>query len=136
MTPRDLKKLAGVHPALSLRVAQILGEMAASGFQMCVTDGVRTTAQQQALYAQGRTKPGAIVTNRDGVTKKSNHQRKSDGYGHAVDCAFLVGGQPSWDARLPWQRYGELVIKHGLVWGGSWTSLHDLPHAELPEDDL
>lgn len=105
--------------------------MEALGFPMIVTSTVRTTDQQQALYAKGRTTPGPIVTNADGVIKTSNHQAKADGWGHAVDCAFLINGTPSWDLRLPWATYGACGKALGLQWGGDWNSLVDLPHLEL-----
>ena len=128
MTDHDRIKLVGVDPRLPDLVAKIFTAMAALGFWMEVTDGLRTTAQQQALYAQGRTTPGPIVTNADGVTTLSNHQG-----GLAVDCCFLVNGAPSWDARLPWKAYGACAEALGLKWGGDWTSLVDLPHLELPK---
>ena len=128
-----IAKLDGVHPRLVEAVHRILDAMHALGLQMLVTDGVRTTAQQQAKYAQGRTTPGKIVTQVDGVRKRSNHQTKADGFGHAVDLCFMVDGAPSWDAGLPWRLYGEMAQSQGLVWGGSWTSFVDRPHLELPK---
>lgn len=96
---------------------------------MFVVQGVRTTLQQKALYAKGRTEPGPVVTYKDGVVHKSNHQPWPDGLGHAVDCAFL-GADPFGDHQ-PWEDYGKLVEAQGLVWGGRWTGLVDRPHAEL-----
>lgn len=129
-------KLAGVHPQLLGKVLRILDVMQLAGFPMIVTDGVRTEAQQRALYAQGRTEPGAIVTQLDGVHLRSRHQIKADGFGRAVDCAFLVNGRPSWDEALPWRLYGELAIALGLAWGGHWTSFPDKPHIELPDPTI
>lgn len=102
----------------------MLAAMEAIGHPMKVVQGARTVAQQQALYAQGRTAPGHIVTQCDGVLKKSNHQG-----GFAVDCAFQ-GAQP-FGEQHPWAVYGVLVQTVGLVWGGGWTK-PDRPHAELP----
>ena len=96
---------------------------------MFVVQGVRTTAEQKALYAQGRTAPGAIVTYCDGVVHPSNHQPRADGLGHAVDCAFLGAG-PFGDQQ-PWELYGEAVEAEGLIWGGRFHGLVDRPHAEL-----
>lgn len=123
--------LDGVHPALSTMIKHVLTFMAASGHPMMVINGTRTAAEQCLLFAQGRTSPGHIVTNCDGLHKKSNHQPQADGYGHAVDCCFVVEGKPSWDIRLPWKTYGKAVTDIGLSWGGDWTTLFDLPHAEL-----
>ena len=127
-------RLLGVHPVLARRVGSILEAMTVLGFPMMVTDGVRTTEQQQALYAKGRTAPGKRVTNVDGLVKKSNHQPKDDGFGYAVDCCFLdERGKPSWAESHPWKLYGEMAKALGLVWGGDWRSLVDKPHVELPK---
>lgn len=128
--PHRFAKLAGCHPDLTRRVRAIVLAMLELGYHMIVTDGVRTQAQQQKLYAQGRTAPGPIVTQADGVTRLSNHQPKA-GLGHAVDCCFLVDGTPSWADTLPWARYGALARAVGLKWGGDWTT-PDRPHVELP----
>jgi peptidoglycan L-alanyl-D-glutamate endopeptidase CwlK len=131
------EKLIGVHPTLVERVLKILDAMAALGFPMIVVQGVRTTEQQQALYAKGRTAPGSKVTNADGVRAKSNHQPKADGYGHAVDCCFLdERGKPSWAESHPWALYGAMAKSLGLIWGGDWVKLNDRPHIELPKERL
>ena len=125
-------KLAGVHPKLKAKVGQILAGMAAMGYPMLVTDGVRTDAEQAALYAQGRTAPGKIVTNADGVTHRSRHQLHADGCGHAVDCCFLdASGKPTWDEGYPWATYGAIAESFGLNWGGRWRNPVDKPHIEL-----
>lgn len=130
-------KLAGVHPDLIARVTRVLAAMSALGFPMFVVSGVRTDAEQLALYHQGRTTPGKIVTNCDGVIKRSNHQTHSDGLGHAVDCAFvdnkLTVEDETWSPNSPWSAYGALAKAVGLHWGGDWvSSLNDRPHVELP----
>jgi peptidoglycan L-alanyl-D-glutamate endopeptidase CwlK len=130
-------KLNGIHPHLVVCVAKILDVMQILGHPMIVTDGVRTMTQQAALFAQGRTAPGPIVTNADGVVKHSNHQvHDSDGFGHAVDLAFLVDGKPSWDDKLPWATYGYVAKTLGLRWGGDdpgFIAAHmvDRPHIEI-----
>ena len=130
-------RLAGVHPELVEKVTKILRAMAILGHPMMVTDGVRTTEAQQALYAQGRTKPGKIVTWTDGVVKKSNHQPRGDGYGYAADCCFLTDmdgdgpDDPSWAESHPWALYGAMARALGLTWGGDWRQFVDRPHVEL-----
>lgn len=101
------------------------------GWPMMVTEGLRTTERQQQLYAQGRTTPGAIVTNADGVKAKSKHQS-----GRSVDCAFLdkFTGKPTWSDAYPWKLYGEMVKSQGLIWGGDWREIVDKPHAQLPPE--
>ena len=110
------------------------------GHPMIVTDGLRTAAQQRALFAQGRTRPGAIVTNADGDFKRSNHQPRLTGpyagFGCAADLTFLdADGRPSWAITHPWAIYGEQARALGLVWGGDWRSFKDRPHVELPQEN-
>jgi peptidoglycan L-alanyl-D-glutamate endopeptidase CwlK len=128
---RDLTRLTGIHPECRGRVLRVLMAMDALGHTMTITDGVRTADEQARLYAQGRTAPGAIVTNADGYTTRSNHQPKADGLGRAVDCCFVDDAfQPTWEG--PWAAYGACAEAVGLVWGGSWKSIQDKPHVEWP----
>jgi peptidoglycan L-alanyl-D-glutamate endopeptidase CwlK len=117
----------GIHASLVVKVNRVLAAMLALGYPMRICQGVRTVAQQQVLYAQGRTTPGAIVTNCDGILKKSRHQLASDGFGHAVDCCFVA--KDPWVG--PWKVYGEAGKASGLLWGGDFKSPIDRPHLEL-----
>lgn len=140
LTERDRRRLEGVHPELVARVGKILDAMRALGFPMLVIAGVRSLEQQQQLFAQGRTAPGARVTNADGVRSKSNHQVKADGFGHAVDCAFVddptTATIETWDPRQPWDVYGAMARALGLTWGGDWKTIIDRPHVELRDELL
>ncbi len=49
------------------------GDACAQGFMYGVAQGYRSIAEQNRLYAQGRTLPGPIVTNARGG--QSNHNR-------------------------------------------------------------
>lgn len=131
MTTRDRQRLDGVHPQLIKHLESIFDVMDAERKPIFVVQGVRTTQEQARLYAIGRTVKGTIVTNKDGILWRSDHQPHPDGFGHAVDCAF-IGPQP-FDPRHPWQIYGEECERRGLIWGGRWTAPHDSPHCELPE---
>jgi peptidoglycan L-alanyl-D-glutamate endopeptidase CwlK len=126
---RDQERLRGVLPALTTLLARVFEEQQAAGAPMFVVMGVRTTAEQQALYAQGRTAPGKIVTMKDGVVHKSNHQLKEDGFGHGVDCAFI--GSDPFEDKHDWEAFGRRVEAHGGTWGGRWAHPHDAPHVEL-----
>jgi peptidoglycan L-alanyl-D-glutamate endopeptidase CwlK len=130
LDPHRLARLRGCHPELKARVLTIIAALARQGHQVVLTQGVRSAAQQQALYAQGRYRPGKVVTNCDGVIKVSNHQVKADGYGHAVDVAWrTTRGDVTWEG--PWETLGRLAQTHGLIWGGTWR-FRDLCHLELP----
>jgi peptidoglycan L-alanyl-D-glutamate endopeptidase CwlK len=126
-----LWRLDGVHPKLVAACKTILLTMETLGFPMFIANGVRTVEEQNALYAQGRTKPGKIVTNVDGSDlTKATHCPQEDGYGHAVDFAFI--GPSPWDSKLPWKAFGENAKALGLKWGGDWKTMKgDLGHVEI-----
>jgi peptidoglycan L-alanyl-D-glutamate endopeptidase CwlK len=123
-----MPNLDKLHPDLRAKIDVVLAAMAVLGFPMKIIQGVRTVQEQQKLYAQGRTAPGNIVTNCDGVIKTSNHQIKADGFGHAADLAFQ-GAEP-FGEKHPWKCYGECAKALGLKWGGDWKT-PDRPHVEL-----
>jgi peptidoglycan L-alanyl-D-glutamate endopeptidase CwlK len=122
--PAGHARLSGVHPALVGRAMALIGMAAADGQTIRVSQGLRSFAEQDRLFAQGRTKPGPRVTNARGGQSLHN-------YGLAVDFVFLVGGRVSWERGLydqlgPWcSRIG------GLEWGGSWARFRDAPHVQL-----
>lgn len=131
MTQRDLERLTGVHHDLSHRLTFVYEEMVKLGFVMFVVEGVRTNERQAYLYSLGRSRPGQIVTYKDGERFRSNHQPHPDGMGYAVDSAFTPKEiKDPFSHRWPWEKFGELVESTGLLWGGRWKMV-DLPHSEL-----
>ena len=138
----SLDKMKKVHPKL---VEVMKAAIENSPYDFRITSGARTTEEQKALFALGRTKPGKIVTYANGVTSKSNHQIKSDGFGHAVDI-FLTGVYENGSYRKFSEQEGydvkrlKDVADHILSvakskninvgWGGNWKK-KDTPHFEL-----
>ncbi len=91
---------------------------------MRVISGTRSYAEQAALYAQGRTAPGKVVTNaRPGY---SNHN-----FGIAVDVGIFKG--KVYLAECPeYATLGPVGEKCGLLWGGRWAKPKtDRPHYEF-----
>lgn len=126
MNDASLKRLEAVHPELARRVAVMAAALAKRGIQIEVVQGLRTWAEQDALFAQGRTKPGNVVTRARGG--QSNHN-----YGTACDVCPVVNGKLDWNARESvWQIIGQEAIRAGLEWGGNWKKFPDRPHVQLP----
>lgn len=98
-----------------------------------VISGMRTYAEQDALYAQGRTKPGDKVTN--ARAGHSNHN-----FGIAFDVGLFSGNADPEKAKKyvssspVYKAVGALGMELGLEWGGSWTSIVDEPHFQLRPD--
>lgn len=134
----SLEKLHTCHPNL-----QILFKEVVKWFDCTVIYGHRTREEQARLYAQGRTAPGKIVTQKDGVEKLSKHQGEG---GEPPSLAVDVVPYP-----VDWQDEERMVYFAGFVigvakmkgiavrWGGDWdsdtetsdTNFRDLPHFEL-----
>jgi peptidoglycan L-alanyl-D-glutamate endopeptidase CwlK len=121
-------RLSFVMPLLAEKVrymAEIL-ELDSEPIYLVVLAGLRTWAEQNALYAQGRTLPGNIVTNAKGGESWHN-------FGCAVDCApEIVKGQIDWNGNHPqWKRMQQVGESLGLTSGATWTRLVDAPHFQL-----
>lgn len=105
-----------------------LQRLAGAWMKACVTQGIavtfgetfRTVAEQDALYAKGRTKPGKKVTNAPGSSYSSQHQwgiafdfyliMDIDGDGSTSDDAFN-------DRTGMFKKAAEIAKGLGLAWG-------------------
>jgi hypothetical protein len=126
MKPSSEKRLQQLHPALAAAVRAMIADLAAQGTVVEVVQGLRTFAEQDALYAKGRTAPGAIVTQARGG--ESNHN-----FGLAVDLCPFTNDKPDWNAPMAvWAAIGASAAAHGLEWGGQWKKFLDKPHVQLP----
>lgn len=120
---RSEKSIATLLPEVRPMARALVQRAAALGIQIKVISGLRSYAEQDALYAQGRTTPGPKVTNARGGY--SNHN-----FGIAFDIGVFSGTK-----YLPespkYKAVGVLGTDLGLEWGGNWTSIVDQPHFQL-----
>ena len=105
------------------RVQQFLDSCKALGIDVILTSTYRDYESQNALYAQGRTAPGKIVTNAKGGESWHNFRC-------AVDVCPIVNGKRDWDGSHPvWQELGHQGRLAGLEWAGEWKgSLRESAH--------
>ena len=129
---RDITKL---HPRLQAKFKLLQKKCAQEGIKIRATECLRTAKEQDALYAKGRTAPGSKVTNARGRDAKSMHQ-----WGVAVDIVIDMDADKDGDidirdlynAKLL-NVVGKIGQSIGLEWGGSWKSIVDKPHFQLPD---
>jgi peptidoglycan L-alanyl-D-glutamate endopeptidase CwlK len=117
------RNLEDLHPLVADKAKQLVQMAAAEGVEILVTSTLRTFEEQAELFAKGRTKPGAIVT--DAKPGSSWHN-----FGLAFDVVPLVNGKAIWNSPF-WNQIGELGMEVGLVWGGDFRSFKDKPHFEF-----
>lgn len=117
-----------LHPSVQRRLRAMLEKCKAAGIDILITSTYRDHASQQALYDQGRTKPGKKVTN-----------AKPGQSWHNWRCAFdvvpLRHGKPVWgttgeDLAL-WQQVGAIGKSVGLEWAGDWRTFKEYPHFQF-----
>ncbi len=131
-TARTEKNLKGLNQkflnVLLPFLSQVTELMAREGVVVEVLSGLRTWQQQTDLYAQGRTKPGKIVTNARPGSSWHN-------YGLAVDLGLFRDGVYL-DEKRPgeaWKLYERIALiarNYGLECGIDWTTIKDTPHFE------
>jgi peptidoglycan L-alanyl-D-glutamate endopeptidase CwlK len=126
----SIARIATLHPAIRSEAASILIESEKAGVGIRITSALRTPAEQEALYAQGRTKPGRIVTNAKAWQSYHN-------YGLAVDiCLLHKDGSVSWDRHedldadglKDWDEVTKIFDKYGWEWAGRWKTFPENPH--------
>lgn len=112
-------RLMKVHPNLAAKVTNLIGLARVEGFNLQVSQGLRTFAEQDALFLK-RPK----VTNARGGASYHN-------YGLAVDLVFVIDGKISWNDTY-YRKIGAWAAEVGLEWGGNWRTFKDLPHVQIP----
>lgn len=120
-------RIAKLHPKIRFKVTQAVLNAEKRGITIRIVQGLRTFAEQDALYAK-RPK----VTNAKGGQSYHN-------YGLAIDFALVhKDGKVSWDMKedldadkkADWLEVVEEFEKLGFSWGGHWKTA-DNPHFEM-----
>jgi peptidoglycan L-alanyl-D-glutamate endopeptidase CwlK len=118
-------RLKNVHPVLATRIVQLSDMLS---FPIIVTQGLRSYAQQDALYQQGRTTPGIIVTN-------AKAEQSAHCFLYAVDVAPTDGhGGIDWNGKdAKWEEILAKAPSCGLAEGANFRTFPDEPHLYLQE---
>ena len=130
-----MRNIKDLHPALQEKINLLISRCEERGIKIGIGECLRTAAEQDALYAKGRTAAGTKVTNCKGSSYSSMHQ-----WGVAVDVYLKMDvdkdGSTKDDAFNNstglFNTVGKIGQEIGLEWGGSWKSFKDLPHFQLP----
>jgi peptidoglycan LD-endopeptidase CwlK len=121
------RSLDDLRPEVRPMVDKFLEAAHTVGIELLVTCTLRSMGEQAALYAQGRTMPGRIVT-------RAQPGQSAHNFGLAIDVVPIVNGKPDWIESDPiWQTIGELGEQAGLEWYGAPESrFPEMPHFQHP----
>lgn len=115
------RSLDDLAPPAKQRAEAFIAAAKAKGIDLLVTSTYRDNESQNALYAQGRTAPGNIVTR--AKAGQSWHNWRC-----ALDVVPLVNGKAIWDDQALWKQVGEIGKSCGLEWAGDWKTFKEYPH--------
>ena len=117
------RDIALLRPDVEANCRKWLERCKAAGRNVLVTNTVRDKEYQESLYAQGRTKPGSIVTNGKVPTFHA------DTAGLAFDFCKNVKGH-EYDDTAFFRKAAAIAKEMGFSWGGDWKSFKDMPHIQ------
>lgn len=127
MEQLSIERINKLHPKVRDKFMEAYLEavkVTPKGVHPFITEGMRSFERSDELYAQGRTKPGAVVT-------KAKAGQSYHNYGLAIDFVNQVDGVAKWTVDANWMKVVDVFKKHGFVWGGDFKSIQDFPHIEL-----
>lgn len=115
------RSLDDLAPPVKQRAEAFIEAAKAKGIDLLVTSTYRDHESQTALYNQGRTTPGKVVTNAKAGQSWHNHRC-------ALDVVPLVNGKAIWNDNVVWMQIGEIGVACGLEWAGNWKTFKEFPH--------
>lgn len=122
--PRTKTNLLSLLPAARPKFEEWLKACYVAGIKVKLISGTRTYAEQNELYAQGRSAPGRIVTNARGGY--SNHN-----FGIAADMGIFDEDNNYLEESPLYAQAGKIAEDHGLEYGGNWKSFPDDEHVQI-----
>ncbi|AIW03428.1 endolysin [Bacillus phage Moonbeam] len=147
-----MASLEGLHPYVKAKTEELIANAnnrLKGNYKIMITQGLRTKAEQNNLYAQGRSQAQLNAVGLGNVKAKPSMQKVTNArggysmhnYGLAIDFALrsVDGKDVTWDmnkdfdgdGKADWMEVVEEAKKLGFEWGGDWKSFKDYPHFQL-----
>lgn len=130
------RDLSNLHPKVAAKAEEFINKanqlVNPRGYQIKVISTLRNINEQREIYAQGRTKPGKIVSN--AVPGRSCHN-----WGVAFDVGvfqdkiYCDGGnrEQAATAEKIHKEISVIAKQLGLFWGGDFIKPKDYPHYQF-----
>jgi peptidoglycan LD-endopeptidase CwlK len=122
-----MRGLELLHPEVRKQAEALVAEAAKEGLPVKISETWRTVAEQDEIYASGRTKEGRILTNAKGADYQSGHQ-----FGVAFDVFRGERGREFDDDDGFFAKVGAIGkrLSPPLTWGGDFRLIKDKCHFE------
>ena len=133
------RTIAKIHPQLFGRAKELIIRLKQEkGITIRAYSGFRSYAQQNELFAKGRTTAQLEEKGIFGVAGKPNDRKVTKvlagnsfhNFGLAIDVVEIKNGKALW-SNPNWEEIGAFGESIGWEWGGRWTSFVDRPHFEF-----
>lgn len=138
------RRTSDLHPVMQVKASQFVAEAAARGVEVLIYCTYRSNAEQDELYAMGRTtksnvgvsllRPlGKVVTKARGGQSAHNFTLNGKPAAKAWDCVVTISGKPDWSGQHPhWKILGEIAADLGLNWyGRKGAPFYELCHFQM-----
>jgi peptidoglycan LD-endopeptidase CwlK len=122
-------KVRGYFEAIVHKGTAIARNLGADSYVLI--GGSRTYAEQNALYAQGRTSGGKVVTNARGGYSNHNFGIAGDFGVFGSGGAYLDNSNPALASRIHKSVAAWATENLPIEWGGNWSTFKDEPHYQF-----
>lgn len=120
------RRLEDLRAPFRLRAEAWVDACAKTGLDVLVYCTLRDLEEQADVYAQGRTKPGPVVT-------YAKPGQSAHNFGLALDFVPLVNGKPDWRAGNEHYRKAiALAQAEGMESASTWSRFIEWPHLQEP----
>lgn len=123
------RSISELTPEMQVLCKAFIAECKKQGIDVLITSTYRDFESQDALYAQGRTKPGNRVTNAKAGYSMHNFRL-------AFDFVPIINGKACWDDMNLIGKCGQIGESVGLEWSARWQSFPEKLHFQLPGQNL
>ena len=118
------RSMSDLKPKVAAMCSEFVNRCKEQGIDVIITSTYRDAEAQKALYAQGRTTEGKIVTN--AKAGESFHN-----WHVAFDFCPIVNGKADWSNTATFTKCGEIGESIGLEWAGRWAGkMKELAHLQ------
>jgi len=139
---KTIERIKLLHPIVVNEVISLYKERVVPALSSNVfcrfTHTLRTFEEQDALYAQGRSKLYDSNEKRLGIVTNAKGGQSLHNFGLAFDIVLIDRANAIWnhtkdfdgDGIADWMEVIDIFLSEGWEWGGNFQSLVDYPHLQ------